>query len=282
MVPRYYADKMQKEFINIASHEIKTPTQAILGYSQLIQHHPERRDQMILGICRNATRLQKLTNDILDVTRIESQTLKLSKEQFNLNDLIVNIVEDYRNQIEKDKNNVKLLYNQPKSYDAKDKLVPVVVEADKGRIAQVIYNLLSNAVKFTSTEVGEGGGRRTVLINREIKKYNNNNNNNNNQEVLVSVKDNGEGIDSEMQARLFTKFATKSFDGTGLGLYISKGIIEAHGGRIWAENNKDIVDNVEKRGATFSFTLPLMTNKIQSNSKQEQNSKGSQLSKEIE
>ena len=88
-------DKMQKEFINIASHEMKTPTQAIIGYADLIQKHPEKRDEMMQALARNAVRLQRLTNDILDVTRMDSNTLNLHKERFNLDDLITNVVQDY-------------------------------------------------------------------------------------------------------------------------------------------------------------------------------------------
>jgi two-component system, OmpR family, sensor histidine kinase VicK len=247
---------MQREFINIASHEMKTPTQAILGYSDLVQKHPEKREEMLNAISRNAIRLQKLTNDILDVTRIESQTLNLNKEQFNLNDLILDIVEDYKNEIEKDnKDNVKLLYNhQPKNHDFLS-TSEVLVEADRGRIAQVISNLLSNAIKFTS----KSGG--VVSVSTEIKYNDDVVDNNNNQEVMVSIKDNGEGIHPEVLPRLFTKFASKSFTGTGLGLFISKSIIEAHGGKMWAKNNSDDLHNGEKGGgmggATFAFTLPL-------------------------
>jgi two-component system, OmpR family, sensor histidine kinase VicK len=237
------ADKMQKEFINIASHEIKTPTQAILGYSHLLQSHPERREEMIRAICRNANRLHRLTNDILDVTRIESQTLLLNKEKFNLTDLVNSIVEDFKNDIQKKGSNVRLLY------EPKDSLL---VEADKDRITQVISNLLNNAIKFTK----EGSISINVV---KYGKYNNQQ-----EEVMVSIKDTGMGIDSEIFPRLFTKFATKSdmAGGTGLGLFISKSIVESHGGRMWAANNSYVSNNGEKRGATFSFTLPLMTNKI--------------------
>jgi two-component system sensor histidine kinase VicK len=221
------ADEMQKEFINIASHEMKTPTQAILGYTELIQRHPEKGQQMVQAISRNAVRLQKLTNDILDVTRIESQSLKLKKEQFNLNDLISSVVEDYKAHIEKQKDNVKLFYN------LKNDIV-VMVEADRERITQVISNLLSNAIKFTK----DGG---YIYINLDSK----------GEQVIVSVKDTGTGIDPQILPKLFTKFATKSEAGTGLGLFISKSIVEAHSGRIWAENN-----TVEK-GAKFAFSLPL-------------------------
>jgi len=237
-------DKMQKEFINVASHEIKTPTQAILGFSHLLQKHPEKKDEIIQAISRNAVRLQSLTNDILDVTRIESQTLKLKKGQFNLNDLISSITEDFKNDIQKKGSKIRLLY-EPYNQQL------IVVEADKGRITQVISNLLSNAVKFTK----EG----SISISVTKKQSNRNGKDNSQQqEVVVSIKDTGTGIDSEILPRLFTKFTTNSDTGTGLGLFISKSIVEAHGGRIWAENNSNMMNNGEKRGATFSFSLPLI------------------------
>ena len=231
-------DKMQKEFINVASHEMKTPTQAIIGYSDLMQKHPDKREEMLKAISRNAVRLQRLTNDILDVTRIESQTLKLDKEKFNLSDLIANVVEDQRSHIEKENKKIKLMYNNKyDSYGAP------IVDADRDRITQVISNLLGNAIKFTSNQVE--GGSVSVTLEK---------NHNNREEVIVNIRDTGEGIHQEILPRLFTKFATKSFAGTGLGLYISKSIIEEHGGRMWAQNNSD------GQGATFTFTLPLMNN----------------------
>jgi two-component system, OmpR family, sensor histidine kinase VicK len=233
-------DKMQKEFINIASHEMKTPTQAIVGYSDLIQKHPEKREEMIQAISRNAVRLQRLTNDILDVTRIDSQTLKLNKEKFNLSDLIASILEDYRSNIEKENSKVKLLYDN--KYDTSGS---PIVEADKDRIAQVISNILGNAIKFTSKEQG---GTVSVTLEKNV-------NDKEEEEVTVAVRDTGEGIHHEILPRLFTKFATKSFTGTGLGLYISKNIIEAHRGRMWAQNNPN------KQGATFTFALPLLDNR---------------------
>lgn len=225
--------KMQEEFINVASHELRTPTQSVLAYSELLRRHPERRDEMIQAICRNAERLQRLTNDILDVTRIESKTLTLNKEKFNLSDLLSNIVQDYKNGIEKNNGNVRLLYNQPN----KDSFI---VEVDRERITQVISNLLNNAVKFTEETRGD------VYVAAEEKEKAD-------QEiVVVTIKDTGIGVDPEILPRLFTKFATKSQAGTGLGLFICKSIIEAHGGKIWAENNKN-----GEGGATFAFSLPL-------------------------
>ena len=218
-------DKMQKEFINIASHEMRTPTQAILGYSQLLQNYPDKSDEFMRAISRNAVRLQRLTSDILDVTRIESHTLKLDKEKFNIKDIIVHCINDVTMNNWKD---VKL------SYEPKD----IIIKADRGRISQVISNLLCNALKFTEQ------GRICITSER------------NDNLMLVSIKDTGTGIDSELFPRLFSKFASKSFSGTGLGLFISKSIVEAHDGKIWAENNKD------ERGATFAFSLPIATNRF--------------------
>jgi signal transduction histidine kinase len=222
-------DKMQKEFINIASHEMKTPTQAILGMSGLLQYYPEKRDELIEIIRKNAKRLQALTSDILDVTRIESQTFQLEKERFNIYDLLADVIKDYTERIKSDNKNIELIYDQ------KDVNHPFLVEADKGRITQVLSNILNNALKFTD----EG----QIIINAYGS--------NNKKEIIVNVTDTGSGINKDIFAKLFSKFATKSSQGTGLGLYISKSIIEAHGGRIWAENNK------EGRGATFIFTLPI-------------------------
>jgi signal transduction histidine kinase len=228
-------DKMQREFINIASHEIKTPTQALLGYSEILQRHPEKREQISEAIYRNANRLQRLTNDILDVTRIESQTLKLKKEQFNLRDLIFTIVEDLKNDIQKKGSNIRLLYEPYNN---------LLVEADKGRITQVISNLLNNAIKFTNEN------SRTIFIDVSTKQQIHNNSID--KKVIVSIRDNGAGIDRDILPRLFTKFASKSeIGGTGLGLFISKSIVEAHGGEIWAENNLD------GKGATFYFSIPV-------------------------
>src|SRR5207247_7542835 len=216
---------------------MKTPTQAILGYSKLIQRHPEKREGMIEAIARNANRLQRLTNDILDVTRIETQSLKLNKERVNLNELVSDIIEDYRN--EKEKNN-KDRHRMEKSnkyvkllHEPQDQIIEV--EADKNRLTQVISNLINNAIKFTK----EG----TIRVTEEVK----------DSKALVSIKDTGQGIDPEIFTRLFLKFADKSETGTGLGLFISKSIVEAHGGKIWAENNTE--DG--KRGATFTFSIAL-------------------------
>ena len=226
-------DTMQKEFINIAAHELRTPTQAILGYADLIQMKQSNinNDEALSRLINNAERLQRLTEDILDVTRIESQTLKLNKGNFDLSDLAASVLDDYRNRVLNGKNLKLALLNANK---------PILVLADRGRISQVLSNLVSNALKFTKS------GTISVSV-EEV----NNNDDNKTRELMVSVKDTGTGIDSDIMPRLFTKFVSKSQTGTGLGLFIAKSIIEAHGGRIWAENNKD------GKGATFRFTLPL-------------------------
>jgi signal transduction histidine kinase len=223
-------DKMQKEFINVAAHELRTPIQPILGLSQVLRSKIKDNEQHVLVdvISRNAKRLQHLTEDILDVTRIESQLLQLNKEKFNLNEVIMSVLADYESLIKRIKD-VKVSFISKGDF---------LVEADKGRLNQVISNLLDNAIKFTQ--------KGSIAISSERKDDN----------VIVSIKDTGIGIDHELMPRLFSKFASKSFTGTGLGLFISKSIIEAHGGRIWAENNSD------GKGATFTFSLPLVT-KIQ-------------------
>jgi len=224
--------KMQEEFINIASHEMRTPTQAILGYSEMSEMEPERSKEYLQPILRNARRLQTLTNDILDVTRIESQSLNLNKERVNLDDVISSVLVDYRNQIERERNqkDIKLVYENNDDNKPRD----IFVEADRERLTQVISNLISNAIKFTQEGV--------IKVSVEVK---------DNRDAVMTIKDNGEGIDSEIMPRLFTKFATKSITGTGLGLFISKSIVDAHGGKIWGENN------IDSRGATFSFSLPI-------------------------
>ena len=216
-------DRMQREFINVAAHELRTPTQAIIGYSDLFYLRPESREESIKAIARNAERLESLTRDILDVTRIEGHRLDLNKEKFDLSEVVTSTIDDTRRRV--NDSNIKFEYSPRK----------IVVKADRMRISQVVSNLLTNAVKFTK--------QGTVYVSADNK----------DGQVVVSVKDTGPGIDPEIMPRLFTKFTTKSQTGTGLGLFISRSIIEAHGGRIWAENNKD------KKGATVAFRLPLET-----------------------
>jgi two-component system sensor histidine kinase VicK len=230
--------KMQEEFINIASHELRTPVQAIIAYCDLLEYHPEKKGEMIDALKRNATALQRLAEDILVVTKIESKTLVLHKEKFNLNELLIEIIEDYKNNMhhQKDNKDIKLSLK----YSDIDKKT-CIIDADYQRILQVISNLLDNAFKFTK-ELKDNGEIYITIEERKQEagqRY-----------IIINIHDNGKGIDPNIIPRLFTKFATKSNKGTGLGLYICKSIIEAHGGKIWAENNK------EGNGAIFSFSLP--------------------------
>jgi signal transduction histidine kinase len=239
-----------REFINIAAHELRTPAQSILGYAELAKTDPELsihdKQGILDAIYRNANRLKKLTRDILDVAKIESNMLQLYKEVFNLNDVISNLVSDLKTQttnIPKGKVIVKYTpyrggtkrINNNNHYDN-----AIIIEADKERIAQVISNILDNAVKFTKAKLKEGG---VETIGIDAQK--------NDDQAIISIGDTGTGVDSGIMSRLFEKFATKSYQGTGLGLFISKSIVEAHGGRIWAQNNPN------GRGATFVFSLPL-------------------------
>jgi signal transduction histidine kinase len=228
-------DKMQKEFINVAAHELRTPVQPILGLSDVLiskKGDIEQYRELLDAIKRNAKRLQRLTEDILDITKIESQSLHLKKQRINLNEVILGVIAEYASQIKK-VNNVNL------SFISKN---DTFVEVDRLRLSRVFDNILSNAIKFTKE------GNIIIVIQRNEES----DNHNYDDQVIVSIKDTGTGIDPEILPRLFTKFATKSVTGTGLGLFISKSIVEAHGGKIWAENNAD------GNGSTFYFSLPLI------------------------
>jgi two-component system sensor histidine kinase VicK len=230
------ADEMKSEFINVAAHELRTPIQPILSLVDLIRSDMKgsAHEESLDIILRNAKRLQRLTDNILDVTKIESRSLDLKQEHFNLKDVITNTLNDviiFRNNSSNNSNkkkNMRLCYQPQDSF----------VEGDEGRISQVVYNLVNNAFKFSK----EGS---IITVNTKLEA----------NKIIVSVKDTGQGIDPKIFPRLFSKFEAKSFSGTGLGLYISKNIIEAHGGRIWAENN-NIING--ERGATFYFTLPVL------------------------
>ncbi len=235
-------NKTQKEFIDIAAHELRTPLQPIIGIMTIIRSKVTNSEQQKLFdiVIRNAKRLQRLAEDVLDVTRIEGHTLDIKKEVFSINDTITSILQEYRSQIRRN-NNEK--YNQFPEISFQPEKAGVYVQADKGRITQVISNLIDNAIKFAPQQ----NGKLDIVVARSDS----DNSEIPNGNVIVSVKDNGTGIDPEIMPKLFSKFVTKSFSGTGLGLYVSKNIIEAHGGKIWAENNND------GNGATFYFSLPI-------------------------
>jgi two-component system, OmpR family, sensor histidine kinase VicK len=235
----------QKEFINIAAHELRNPIQPILGLSEILSPRVgEKNKEYIDVIIRNAKRLERLSEDILDTTRIEAKTLNLNKQSFSFIKAIGDIVNDYSSfttEISKKYINSKVTI----SFSTSEDLKSIDVVADQDRIKQVLSNLVNNSLKFTKNG--------TITITAEIDKkcYNHKET----HQIIVKVKDTGIGIDLDIFPRLFSKFVTKSNaggGGTGLGLYICKGIIESHGGKIWAENNKD-----GEKGATFSFSLPL-------------------------
>ncbi len=236
-------DKLQREFINIAAHELRTPVQPLRGLAEVLMNEFENQEKQsgknvekievskadIEMVMRNTIRLERLTNDILELSRIESNTLKLKEEIIDVNEKLADVVKDERNAIPREKKeNLKIIFER-------NEISPLKVRGDRSRLFEVLSNLISNAIKFTD----EG----TVTITAQRNSQN---------QVVITVKDTGKGIDPEIMPRLFGKFATKSDSGTGLGLYLSKKIVEAHGGRIWAENNKD------GSGATFGFILPVV------------------------
>jgi signal transduction histidine kinase len=232
-----YKDQLKDEFINVAAHEMRSPIQPILGLSEILRYGRKRgesngklskEDEQVLDIIiRNARRLLRLEQNILDMTRIESKTLHLDLETLDLNDIISNSIHDARYEV--DKARVDLEYASIKNTSSNT----ILLKADRARLTQVLSNLLSNAAKFSNE------GR--IIVKTEKK----------GSEAFVSIKDTGLGIQPDILTKLFSKFVTSSSRGTGLGLYISKSIVEAHGGKIWAENNPD------GKGATFSFSVPI-------------------------
>ncbi|HZD36399.1 MAG TPA: sensor histidine kinase [Nitrososphaeraceae archaeon] len=248
-------ERMQQDFINIAAHELRTPTQSIVGYTELLEHDynliKESLGDRDLGtqdsldaLKRNVIRLKNLTNNILDVSRIEAGTLKLNMESINLNEKVRNVLKDITNtnpQVAEKGLTVQFL-NDKKNHDINTEYY---VYADKSRIFQLLSNLINNAIKFT-----DSNGIISVSLSK-ASSCDNNDTAKEKEYVCIRIRDNGRGIDPAIQPRLFSKFATKSDIGTGLGLFIAKSIVEAHGGKIRGENNPG------DRGATFTFTLPL-------------------------
>ncbi len=230
-------NKMQNDFVNIAAHELRTPIQPIIGLTQVLRSQiTDSNQQELLDVTiRNAKRLNKLSSEILDVTRLDSNNFELNKEVCNLRDIIINAIDDITlsNEFSNKKDQLQL------SYEPRD----ILLNVDKSRIVEVLTNLLSNAVKFTSK------GTITISVEQQQNDKDNATDRSNKKTVTIMVRDTGQGIDASMLPRLFTKFASKSFQGTGLGLFISKGIIEAHHGRIWGKNNDNGI------GATFLFSL---------------------------
>ena len=240
-------DRLKDEFINVAAHELRTPIQPILGLCEVLRSKirkgrtrspkSEEEEQLLDIIVKNAKRLRGIAQEILDVTRIESKGFDLNLESFDLVTLLSNIVTDTREQISKLERNISITFEFEGKLEKETNAI--LVTADKDKITQVISNLLGNAVKFTKN----GSISANVSLNKE------------HDEVIICIKDTGQGIDPSIVPHLFTKFSSKSFEGIGLGLFIAKNIVQAHGGRIWAENNPDGI------GAVFFFTLPISGSK---------------------
>jgi two-component system, OmpR family, sensor histidine kinase VicK len=269
------SNAMQREFINVAAHELKTPIQPILGYAELLleDETDDRKKHALVGILRNSERLQKLASDILDVARMESNTFQLNRKLSNLNSVISAIVKEYlkrqkqhkahdiarlissnvnagSNNDEKNKKDGKAtetkLVLQSKIKEGED----FFVEADEERLTQVIGNILDNAFKFT-----ESDGCITVTLEKQESQAEQDMKQQEQEQqhyAVITIKDTGTGIDHEILPRLFSKFAAKSHKGTGLGLYICKNIVEAHDGILSASNN------IDGNGATFTISLPLV------------------------
>ena len=224
--------RSREEFVSVAAHELRSPITPILLMADLLKKGKAMDESSLRIVTRSAEKLDRLIRDVLEVSRVDSGTLNLEKELMDLSGIASQLVLDARSELEQDGRGekIRLVFDTSAADNPQRK---ILVDADKGRIAEVISNLLSNAIKFT--EIG------TIAISVGII----------DAQAVVSVRDEGKGIDPQIMSRLFTKYATKSHMGTGLGLYVSKNIVESHGGKIWAENNSD------GKGATFSFRLPL-------------------------
>ena len=233
------ANKAKDDFINTAAHELRSPIQSIIVSSGLLIEKVKDFDQRKLFdiVYRNSKKLKILIQNLLDVPKIESNSLKLYKEKFYLNEFLLDIIKDYENTYS--------YFHDYKFHLKSSENNDFLIYADKNRITQVIYNLIDNSIKF----ITEGG---IISIISEKKKIDSHDYNK--EIALIAIKDSGVGIDPEVLPKIFTKFASRSSQGTGLGLYISKNIVEAHGGKIWAENNKD------EKGAIFYFSLPIDNN----------------------
>jgi nitrogen-specific signal transduction histidine kinase len=213
-------------FVRILAHELKTPIQPILGFSDLIQNNSRlderQKNDLLKIIARNARKLDIMTNNILDYARMENNNFRLNYEWFDIINVLEELISDYSIQINKKKIQIKLSFIKN----------PNLINADKVRIIEVFDNLLSNAIKFTEN------GEITISVETFDKS------------VRISVKDSGIGIKGENLDKIFSKFFTTDKLGTGLGLYISKIIVLKHSGSISAQNNDG------SQGSTFTVTLP--------------------------
>lgn len=242
----------QRDFINITAHEIRTPTQAILGYGEILVSEPQTNVEYLRLIMQNATRIQKLLSNILDMAKIDNDSLTLTKEKFNLDVLVSSIIQDIKVQIRHSKKNINIFYDDKSQVEEEKEAEGTYIEADRDRIAQVLANLLDNAIKFT-----DAGTIVVTISKNESYKEVDDSIDHQHKEIIVSIKDVGKGLSPQTRSKVFLKsFSTFDSGGTGLGLYICKAIVEAHGGNIWVESN------IEGKGVTFSFSLPLVSGQV--------------------
>ena len=229
------ASRHKSEFLANMSHELRTPLNAIIGFTQVLQQKlfgglNEKQDEYVADILSSSDHLLALINDILDLSKVEAGQVELEIAPFSLREALERGVVMVKERATR--NGVEVgLQLEPS--------VGVVV-ADERRIRQVVFNLLSNAVKFTPS----GGSVEVRSAQAD-------------GEVRVSVADTGPGIAPEDHERIFEQFqqtgvAIEQHEGTGLGLTLSKRLIELHGGRIWVESELG-------EGSTFTFTLPVET-----------------------
>jgi len=245
-------DKMQRDFINIAAHELRTPIQPILGFTEHLKNKIKDREQLgfLDIIYRNTKRLKKLSEDVLEISKIENNLLRMNKENFKIKELISQILSDYKKEIEA--KNIEFEFTNLINDD-------LFIYADGQKINQVLSNLISNSIKFIPNEKEK---KISISVEKKAKDKDDRDKDydyniySNNYMIIITIEDNGVGIDKDILPMFFTKFASKSFQGNGLGLYICKNIIDAHGGKIWAKNKED------GKGAIFSFSLPLTDNHI--------------------
>jgi signal transduction histidine kinase len=259
----------QREFISIAAHELRAPIQPILGLAEVLKSRQEmqmeKQRELLTVIIRNAKRLKELTENILDITRIENKSLELQKEPVNIDEIVIGVFRDALDEPDFSRN-IRLVYNHDKNIKF-DSALPsshsdssialestrkgpsFSVKADRSRLTQVMTNLVGNAIKFSNkgdtitVSVSEERGVRDFKMREDDSSSN--------KVLLVRVEDTGKGIHPEIMPKLFKKFASKSEKGMGLGLFISKNIVEAHGGEIWADTPK------KEKGAAFSITIPI-------------------------
>ncbi|MBA3750998.1 MAG: HAMP domain-containing histidine kinase, partial [Nitrosopumilus sp.] len=212
--------------MRIIAHEIKSPIQSILGLSEIVESNTrlnsEQKNELLKIMFRNTRKLDLLTNNILDYARFENNLFDLNLESFDIIKLIEELIDDYRLDANKKEVVIEHIYQEN----------PLFISADRLRMMEVIDNLLHNSIKFTDNG--------HISIYTKIVKNN----------IMIEISDTGCGIPEKSISNVFSKFFTTDKLGTGLGLFISKTIVEKHGGKINVKNNH------QQRGCTFFVEIP--------------------------